>query len=102
MPRRGSGWYWIAMAVVLVGITAYARHHDLMGLYDGYQESEREVGELEVRLESLKIEETALNSSVHGLDTDPLAIEAAIRRSKGFVRKGETVYRVEIPEDSVP
>ena len=90
------------MAAVLVGISAYARHHDLMGLYVGYQDSEREVSELKVRLESLRVQEAALNSSVQGLDTDPLAMEAAIRRSKGFVRKGETVYRVEIPEDSVP
>ena len=35
-------------------------------------------------------------------DSAAPAMEAAIRRSKGFVRKGETVYRVEIPEDSVP
>ena len=105
MPRRRNGWYWIAMAFVLLGLTAYANYHDLIGLYfgdQGYQHSEREVYELALRLESLKAEETALNSSVQGLDTDPLAMEAAIRRSKGFVRKGETVYRVEIPEHSVP
>lgn len=102
MPRRGSGWYWISMAAVLLGITAYARYHDLTGLYVGYQDSEREVSRLEVRLESLRAKEATLNRSVQKLDTDPLAMEAAIRRSKGFVRKGETVYRVEIPEDSVP
>ena len=101
MPRHRNGWYWIGMAVVLVGLAAYASHHDLMGLYVGYQDSEREVNKLEVRLESLRAKEATLNSSVQKLDTDPLAMEAAIRRSKGFVRKGETVYRVEIPEDSV-
>ena len=102
MPRRKNASYWIAMAVVLVGLTAYAKYHDLMGLYIGYQHSEREVYDLELRLQSLKVEEAALNISVQGLDTDPLAMEAAIRGSKGFVRKGETVYRVEIPEDSAP
>lgn len=102
MPRRRNGWYWIAMAVVVVGLTAYAGHHDLMGLYIGYQHSEREVDELELRLRSLKAEEAKLTRIVQRLDEDPLAMEAAIRGSKGFVRKGETVYRVEMPEDSVP
>ena len=102
MPRRRNGWYWIGMAIVLTSLTGYAKHHDLIGLYSDYQHSEREVYELALRLESLKAEEAALNSSVRGLDTDLLAMEAAIRSSKGFVRKGETVYRVEMPEDSVP
>ena len=102
MPRRSKGWYWLTMALFAVGLAAYTMHHDLMGLYVGYQYSQREVSNLEVRLESLKAEKTALNSSVQGLDTDPLEMEAAIRGSKGLVRTGETVYRVEIPEDSVP
>ena len=103
MPRRSNGWYWLTMALFVVGLAVYATHHDLMGLYVGYQHSEHEVSDLEVRLELLKAERTELNSSVQGLDAaDPLEMEAAIRGSKGLVRKGETVYRVEIPEDSVP
>lgn len=102
MPRRSKGWYWLATALFAVGLTVYAKHHDLMGLYVGYQYSEREVRDLEVRLEVLKAEKAALNKSVQGLNADPLEMEAAIRGSKGLVRKGETVYRVEIPEDYVP
>ncbi len=102
MPRRSNGWYWLATALFAVGLATYAMHHDLMGLYVEYQHSQREVRDLEVRLESRKAEKAELNSSVQGLETDPLEMEAAIRGSKGLVRKGETVYRVEIPEDSVP
>ena len=104
MPRCRNGGYWIGMAVVLLGLTAYANYHDLIGLYfgdQGYQDSERAVYDLELRLELLKAEEAALNSSIQGLDTDPLAMEEAIRGSEGFVRKGETIYWVEMPEDSV-
>ncbi len=102
MPRRSKGWYWLAMALFAVAIAAYAKHHDLLGLYAGYQHSEREVRDLEARLESLRDDEVALNTSVQGLNADPLAMERAIRGSKGLVRKGETVYRVEIPEDYAP
>ena len=103
MPRRRNGWYWIGMAVVLVGLTGYANHHDLMGLYIGYQDSERKVHDLELSLKSLKTEEARLNRSVQGLlNADSLEMEATIRGDRGLVREGETVYRVEIPEDSVP
>jgi hypothetical protein len=36
------------------------------------------------------------------LDTDPLAVEKEIRRSKGWVREGEKVFRVELPDASAP
>lgn len=92
----------LATALFAVGLAAYAKHHDLMGLYVGYQHSQSEVRDLEMRLESLEAEKAALNSSVQGLDTDKsLEIEAEIR-STGLVKKGETVYRVGKPEDSVP
>ena len=101
MPRRNPGWYWIVPVVFLIGLAAYAKYYDLPRLYDEYQYSKLEVQKLESRLESVQAEEAELSSKVQGLDTDPVEMEAAIRGSKGLVRKGETVYRVETAEDSV-
>jgi hypothetical protein len=36
------------------------------------------------------------------LDSDPLAVEAEIRRSKGLVREDEKIFRVELPPAEVP
>ena len=102
MSQHRSGWYRLALAGFGIALFAYAQYHDLFGLYRGYEHSEQEVRALEVRLESLKAEAEALKQSVEGLDNDPLAVESAIRSSKGFVRQGETVYRVELREDSAP
>ncbi|MDK1020402.1 MAG: septum formation initiator family protein [Candidatus Hydrogenedentes bacterium] len=102
MPRRSKGWYWLATALFAVGLAAFAKHHDLTGLYRGYQHSEREVRNLELRLESLRAEKVALSKSVQGLNAaDSLEIEAEIR-STGLVKKGETVYRFGKSEDFVP
>lgn len=102
MPKRTSGWYLLALALYLVGLAGFAKYHDLGGLYVGYQYSEGEVRDLEERLESLKAERALLSSSVQGLGSDPLEMEAAIRASKGLVRAGETVYRIELPDDYAP
>lgn len=100
MARRSPGWYWIVAVVFIAGLVAYAKYYNLPRLYDEYQYSEREVEDLISRLESLEAEESQLSSKVQDLDTDPLEMEAAIRGKKGLVRQGETVYRVEIEENS--
>ena len=81
---------------------AYAQRQNLSGLYDEYRFSEQEVRELELRLEELQAEEQALKQHVEDLDTDPLAVEAEIRRSKGLVRKDEKIFRVELPPAEGP
>lgn len=98
----GWSWYWAALAVLAVALVAYARQHDLPQLYAGYRYSEQEVQQLEERLQALRIEEAKLQQNVEDLDNDPLAVEAEIRRSKGLVREGETVYRVELPPVPAP
>jgi cell division protein FtsB len=53
-------------------------------------------------LDDLRKEETALERRVEDLDTDPLAVETEIRRSKGYVREGEKIFRVELPTRTAP
>ncbi len=100
--RMRSGWYWAALALFAIGLVAYARRHDLVGLYSEYRYSQTEVRQLEARLDDLRKEEMALERRVEDLDTDPLAVESEIRRSKGYVREGEKIFRVELPAGTAP
>lgn len=99
MPERRRRWFWLALVVLVGLLAAYVQRRDLYRLHGNYVESEDEVERLHTRLEVLNQEEAELDKRVDGLDSDPLEMEAAIRRSKNLVRQGETIYRVELPED---
>ncbi|MEK7794993.1 MAG: septum formation initiator family protein [Candidatus Hydrogenedentota bacterium] len=100
MRIRTGMWYWLALAFILGAVVFYAQQHDVFGLYDQYQESERAVQELDERLSAATAEEAVSREHVEHLERDPLEIEAAIRDGKGLVRDGETIYRVELPLES--
>lgn len=102
MSRMTTRWYWATVALFAVALIAYARQHNFLDLYAGYNYSKQEVQQLEQRLEALQEQEQALKQNVEDLDNDPLAVEAEIRRSKGLVREGETIYRVELPSSLAP
>jgi len=92
--------YWAAVAACAVLMAAVVHRHGLVALYEEYRFSEEEVRGLERRLESLEQEAHDLEQNVEGLHGDPLAMEAEIRRSKGFVRNGERIYRIQRGADS--
>ena len=100
--RMRGGWYWVAVVLFAAALVAYARRHDIVGLYSGYRYSQDEVKQLEARLDGLRKEESALRQRVEDLDTDPLAVESEIRRSIGYVREGENIFRVELPAGTAP
>ena len=100
MRMLANKWYWLALALMLGAVAFYAQQRDVFGLYDQYQESERAVRDLDAQLTAAKAEEAASRKRVEHLERDPLEIEAAIRNGKGLVREGETIYRVELPDES--
>ena len=102
MMRMRAGWYWTALALFAAGLVAYARRHDLIGLYYDYRYSQDQVKQLEARLADLDKQESALRQHVEDLDRDPLAVETEVRRSKGLVREGEKIFRVELPAVTAP
>ncbi len=102
MMRMSGGWYWAAVALFAVGMIAFARRNDLLGLYSDYRYSQDVVKQLEARRDDLGKEESALRQRVEDLDRDPLAVETEVRRSKGLVREGEKIYRVELPAATAP
>lgn len=100
MNSKGSGLYWITLCALMALMAVYAQRRDILGLYETYVHSEEQAQAFDSRLSRLEGEETQLRETVEDLDTDPLEVEAAIRRSKGLVRKGETVYRIEVPNET--
>ena len=84
---------------MFAGLTFYASEKGLVGLYHGYRNSEERLVELDDRIVELGREKADLERKIVGLDTDPLVVEMAIRKNTGHVRKGETIFRVEIPSE---
>lgn len=99
MRSKTNGWYWIGLLVMFAGLTFYASEKDLVELYHGYRNSEERLVELDDRIVELGQEKADLERKIVGLDTDPVVVEMAIRKNTGHVRKGETIFRVEIPLD---
>jgi cell division protein FtsB len=102
MTGGHGNWYWIGLIILIGLLIAYAEYHDLPKLYTSYQESETDVTVLEQRLEDVKKTKDQLQTHVEELDENPLSVEAAVRENMGHVRKGETVYRIELPENRTP
>lgn len=97
-PNRGR--YWLAF-LVLVGLLAlYAQRRDLYGLYQDHRQGEARVQSLTRELGALEQKNASLERRVEQLDADPVELEAEIRRTKNHVREGETIYVVELPEDT--
>jgi len=58
----------------------------------------RDLASAEERVTSLRVEIAGLQDQIDALESDPLAIEAAIRTDLGLAREGETVVRVVYPD----
>jgi hypothetical protein len=95
--RWGKIVYGIGAVTAVGAAGGLAYHHDLVGVYRGYQYSQEEVQVLEDRLEQVEARNTELRREDKELQEDSLELEAAIRESKGHVREDETVYRIEWP-----
>lgn len=80
-------------------LSIYAQRRDLPGLYMKWQASEAQLNELHRQVDGLEKQATALGQRVEYLNSDPVELEAAIRSGKRLVREGETVYRIELPDD---
>ena len=99
MSENPKGWYWLALVLMAVLLVVYVQRRDFYGLFQDYRQSEEQVEAMHGQLDALQAEEAELKVRVENLKDDPLELEAAIRRSKSLVRDGETIYRVELPED---
>lgn len=100
MERRSIRWRWLALLLVAGLAGAYAVHRDLYGTYLEYRESDARVDALMDGHKTLEETRDALQRRVDLLGSDPVEIEASIRRGKNLVREGERVYRIELDQDA--
>lgn len=97
---KSSGWYTLALVAVAGLLALYAQRRDLYGLYLDYEASRARVGNLQAQVDALDGQVAALEKRVQHLNSNPLELEAAIRNGKNLIREGETVYRVELPDEA--
>jgi cell division protein FtsB len=94
---------YILVFLVATGLTVgYVVHRDLAGQYNFYQENEEYVRTMREQLRVLTAEEQRLTERLEGLTSDPVEVEADIRRSKGLVRPGERILRIEPVDAEAP
>jgi len=83
--------------VLMIGLMAlYAYERDLYGQYINYQGSQQDLRALRQRVQEEEAKVEQVQRRVNMLSTDPVEMEATIRREKGLLREGERVYRVEL------
>jgi cell division protein FtsB len=99
MVRRSGIFYLLALLALVGGLVYYVHERDLESLHVQYQQTGQQVEALRKQVENRKIEEKRLQQRARDLQSDPVEMEAAIRQRKNLVRKGETVYRVELADD---
>jgi cell division protein FtsB len=87
--------YWLGLIILGGAVLYYAQARDLQGRLVHHQERQQQVETLRGQLQDKEQQKTALERRVHGLKSDPVEIEAAIREAEQKVREGETIYRIE-------
>ena len=102
MGLRRVGRYVVVVALVALVTVLYANRRNLLERYLEHEAREDQISAGQQQCEELQKEIDSTRRRVENLDSDPLEIEAAIRRSKDLVRKGEKIYRIETGPDSAP
>ena len=92
--------YWLILVLTGALTVLYVERRHLVTRYLDHEQAVQQLGVAYQQCEKLENDISVKRQLVKDLRTDPLEIEAAIRRSKGLVREGETVYRVEQAPDS--
>lgn len=99
---RKSIRYWLALALTAAIMAGYASHRNLHRRFKDYLKSEADIQARQDRTATLEGRIEQSRERVESLGSDPLEIEADIRRHKTLVRDGERIYRIEeVPADRV-
>ena len=100
---RRIGRYLLVVVLAVLLAALYAGRRNLPGRYIEHEERQGQLDAARKECEDLRKEIDASERRVNNLGSDPLEIEAAIRRSKDLVREGEKIYRIEVdPAKAAP
>ncbi len=96
IPYLGAVSYAVALGLLISAAYWYVGYRDLPGLYNVYRNGELETENLQRVLQEEEAKAETLEAHVAGLNSDPVELEAAMRRNKNVVRKGEKITRFEL------
>ncbi len=103
MKHTSYKWYWLAVLVTAVLCFTYVKQRKLEERYQGYQESEVAIQDLQRQVGQLQQQVEKGQERVQELASDPVEQEAAIRRWSRKLREGETVYHMDVaPVEPAP
>lgn len=102
MSESNSSIYWLALVAVVALMAFYGHERGLHIAYEDFQASDQKVRSMEEQRDGLERHEAELNKRLSGLADDPIEMEASVRKTKGHVREGETIYQVILPDESSP
>ena len=103
MDNRDTVWFMLALVLVSALTLWYMGGRRLVERYGGHQQMQQQTQAAKEQVQRLEKEIDNTRRRIEHLGSDPMEIEAAIRRSKDLVREGEKIYRIEkAPGDAPP
>ena len=93
----------LGLALVAAVGYGYAQQRNIHVRYKEFQENTKQIEAVKQEIEALKQRVEQAQQRVQNMETDPVEIEATIRRIRRLTRDGETIFRIEDPPvDSEP
>ncbi|MCX5758152.1 MAG: septum formation initiator family protein [Candidatus Hydrogenedentes bacterium] len=95
MNSRDTIWFVLALVLVTSMTLWYVGGRKLVERYSQHQQVQQQTQAAKEQSQRLEKEIGSTRERIEHLGSDPMEIEAAIRRSKELVREGEKIYRIE-------
>ena len=92
-------WILGLLLVAAVGY-GYAKQRNIHARYLEFQKNEKQIESVRQEIDELKKRVEEAKQRVENMETDPVEIEATIRRIRKLTRDGEVVFHIEAPPDS--
>lgn len=90
-------WLLGVALVAAVGY-GYAKQRNIHGRYLEFHNNEKQIEEVRVEIKELEKRVRAAKQRVENMESDPVEIEATIRRVRKLTRDGEVVFHIETPK----
>ena len=95
-------WLLGLVLVTAVGY-GYARQRNIHARYIEFQHNDKQIESVKQEIEALRKRVEQAQQRVDNMESDPIEIEATIRRIRRLTRDGETIFRIEdAPIDAPP
>lgn len=95
MDNRDRVWFVLALVLATSLTLWYVGGRKLVERYSRHQQIQQQTQAAKGQVRQLEKEIDNTRRRIEHLGSDPVEIEAAIRRSKDLVREGEKIYRIE-------